>query len=367
MGQRAASILAKITAGLLMVSVVGLVSHTAQAAAYYYQLGCYPYGNPDYAFGQYISGWGYHVGEDVCHEAGFPVYAAADGVVTYSAQTPPSYRWGNLIIIQHQNSDGNYVVSLYGHLNTDRRVGAGQAVSKGQRIGTVSPTNYEVNGGWDPHLHFGIHPGPYGASVGTYAPWVHGYENSCCGGWVKSQDYVNARIAPYDHVPYDVLGGGEIFYNSEVQVQFRVRNTGFYTWSKGGSNPVRLGTVGPRDRGSGFADGGNAPGWVGVNRIALDGDTPSGGLATFTATFRSNRAPGPYTECFSPVIEGVSWMPERPICVGVTVLPPGWRGQWYTQMTTTNSDPTDLTGQTSGLYMTPGSRLNLKLLVKNVG
>ncbi len=366
MKRRAVSIVAKVATGLLMVSVSLFISQAAHAA-YYYQLGCYPYGNPDFAFGQYISGWGYHVGEDVCHEAGTPVYAAADGVVVYSAQTPTSYRWGNLIIIEHTNNDGNKVVSLYGHLNTDRRVGAGQYVAKGQRIATVGAQNPDVNGGWEPHLHFGMHPGGYGAGVGTYAPWVHGYEYPCCGGWVKSQDYVNARIAPYDHVPYDVVGDGTMFYNGETQVQFRVRNTGFYTWRKDGDNPIRLGTIIPQNRSSGFSDGGAAPGWAGTNRIKLDADTPSGGLATFTATFRSVHVPGTYPECFSPVIENIGWMDQRPICVNATVLPPQWRGEWYTQMITTNSDPTNLTGQTSGQYLKPGDKLNLKVMVKNVG
>lgn len=338
------------------------------AVAGTYQMPCYPNGSPNYNFGQYISGWGYHVGEDICHSAGIPVYAIANGTVVYSARTPDSYRWGNLIMIEHTNDDGNKVVSLYGHLNDDRRVAAGQTVSKGQPIGVVGQRG-NSNGNWDPHLHFGIHPGAYGAATGTYAWWVHGYENTCCGGWVDPSDYISLRVSGYDSVPFDTIGGGGIFYNSEIQVTFRVRNTGAFTWRKDGnsSTPVRLGTVGPRDRGSAFSANGTAPGWVGANRIKLDSDTPTGELATFTATLRSNQVPNPYVECFSPVVDGVGWMTERPICVGITVLPPQWRGEWYSQMITTNSDPMDLTGQASGQYLTPGQKLNLKLLVKNVG
>jgi hypothetical protein len=324
--------------GVFAFSQSAPVKHAQAAVAQWWQLGCYPYGNPDYGFGQYIGGWGYHLGEDVCHTAGTPVYAASDGIVMYSAQTSPSARWGNLIIIQHNNPDGSQAISLYGHLNTDRRVGAGQSVSKGERIGTVGPQNYDVNGGWEPHLHFAIHPGPYNANVGTYASWVTGYSNGCCNGWTAPRSYVNARIAPYDHVPYDVQGNGQLigWDNGEVTVQFRVRNTGSWDWRKDGNSgtPVRLGTAWSQDRQSGFADNGNAAGWVGATRIKMDNDTPPGGLATFTATFRSNEVAGNYHECFSPVVEGVGWMTERLICADLAVDQPSLHYQWVGQTMT---------------------------------
>lgn len=356
-----------LVAGLTALALTGLSAVPARAAAASYQLGCYPYGNPDYAFEQFISGWGYHVGEDVCQQVGMPVYAAADGQVMYSAQTPGSYRWGNLIIIQHQNIDGSTAVSLYGHLGTDRRVSVGNNVAKGQRIGTVGPSDYYINGGWSPHLHFGIHPGSYGAGIGTYAPWVHGYENPCCGGWVRARDYVNGRLTGYDSVPHDVITAGTVEYSGEIRVVFRIWNAGYQLWTRGGSAPVRLATTGPRDRGSGFADNGNAPGWSGTNRINLDADAPAGSLATFTATFRSNRVPGSYNECFSLLAEGAFWFPERRICTVVTVLPPTWRGDWYTQWIGSQSDPTDVGNRTTASALLPGDKRNLKLLVKNVG
>jgi murein DD-endopeptidase MepM/ murein hydrolase activator NlpD len=102
------------------------------AVAGSYSLPCSPYGAPYYAFMQWVSGWGYHTGEDVCKGAGIPVYAAGDGVVVYSAKTPDSYRWGNLIMIEHTNPGGDKVVSLYGHLAANRAVGVGQGVGKGQ-------------------------------------------------------------------------------------------------------------------------------------------------------------------------------------------------------------------------------------------
>jgi hypothetical protein len=158
---------------------------------------------------------------------------------------------------------------------------------------------------------------------------------------VKAQDYVNARIAPYDHVPFDVQGNGQLvaWNGGEITVQFRVRNTGSWDWRKDGNSgtPVRLGTAWQKDRGSAFSAGGTEPGWVGDNRIKLDNDTPPGGLGTFTAKFRSNKAAGPYRECFSPVVEGVGWMTERLICVDLTVDQPSFHYQWVTQTLTPDS------------------------------
>ena len=335
-------------------------------AADTFQLGCYPYGNPDFAFNQYISGWGRHMGEDVCHEAGTPIYAAGDGVVVYSAQTPNSYRWGNLIMIQHDNPGGSQVVTLYGHMNSDRRVAAGQRVNKGDRIGTVGQQG-DVNGNWEPHLHFGVHAGAYGYPAGTYAPYIHGYEQSCCAGWMKSSEYVNDRIASFDNAPTDFYGDTTMYNNGETQFTFRFRNTGSQTWRKDGPQPTRLGTIMPRDRGSGFSQNGAAAGWVGPNRIQLQNDVPSGGLAVFTATFKSHGVAGSYPECFSPVVDNLGWMPERKLCATFTVLPPMYRAQWHSQLITNNFSPTDLSNPTNANYMLPGDKRSLKLFVKNTG
>src|SRR5258707_1125838 len=116
---RAALILAT-----LLLAVVAVAHPTRAEGDNTWQFPCFPQGAPDYAFGQFVSGWGYHVGDDICKQAGVPVYAAAAGRVVYSAQTPDSYRWGNLIIIEHTRNDGAKAVSLYGHLNSNRRVGA---------------------------------------------------------------------------------------------------------------------------------------------------------------------------------------------------------------------------------------------------
>ncbi len=360
-------LLAAVVVIAMTVAAVGTVNpHPAKAAATNWQLPCFPYENPYYAFGQFVSGWGYHVGEDVCKGAGLPIYAAAEGRVVYSARTPDSYRWGNLIIIEHTNADGSVVNSVYGHLGDNRQVGAGAVVGKGHLLGFVGPDYSAQNGNWGAHLHFGIRGGPYGAPVGTYASWVHGYENSFPAGWTNPGDYIRSRLAAYDHVAVGAPPASMSF-TGEQSVRIQVRNSGGATWRKDGNsdNPVRLGTTLPRDRGSGFAQ--NGAGWIGTNRIKLDNDTGPQGLATFTATFKSPGIAGRYNECFTPVVEGVGWMAERPVCVSVEVRPPEYRAEYAGQLVSTNQDPANLSGGADANYLLPGQKRNFKVMLKNVG
>ena len=139
-----------------------------------------------------------HVGADLAwHRAGEPVYAMAAGIVRVS-QGPPRFDkgesrkevgdansaaaktparksstaalnraikqahralgWGNLIVIEHRLSDGSFVTSIYGHLGPKRLVAVGDVVQAGQKIGTIGRAG-EENGGYKPHLHFGLREG----------------------------------------------------------------------------------------------------------------------------------------------------------------------------------------------------------------
>ena len=111
----------------------------------------------------------YHTGADIgWFREDQPVFAVADGVVRFSqsgirARAAEEGRrlpggpldYGNLIIIEHRTKEGEYFCSLYGHLGSDRAVEAGDLVTVGQQIGTIGKKGLE-NGGYDPHLHFGI-------------------------------------------------------------------------------------------------------------------------------------------------------------------------------------------------------------------
>ena len=111
-----------------------------------------------------------HVGADLgWYQVGEPVYAIANGVVRVSMaptnlELPRDLRrrrnqpflWGNLIVIEHRDEDGNYFTSFYGHLDTRRLVKVGDLVVAGQPIGTIGKQSPTINGGYKPHLHFGV-------------------------------------------------------------------------------------------------------------------------------------------------------------------------------------------------------------------
>lgn len=87
-----------------------------------------------------------HPGIDIGAPSGSAIVAAGAGTVI-SAGSMGTY--GNVVMIDH----GNGVVSLYAHQRTGGiRVGNGQHVTKGQRIGTVGSTGNSTG----PHLHFEV-------------------------------------------------------------------------------------------------------------------------------------------------------------------------------------------------------------------
>lgn len=99
----------------------------------------------------------YHAAEDAFGVAGTPVYAMADGVISYSG---PAAGYGWLITIDHPQLG---VYSLYGHLSARGSKVVGGAVKKGDVIASLADDDEDGSGGdypdWGPHLHFGIRHG----------------------------------------------------------------------------------------------------------------------------------------------------------------------------------------------------------------
>jgi murein DD-endopeptidase MepM/ murein hydrolase activator NlpD len=100
----------------------------------------------------------HHAAEDFKAKAGTPVYAVADGKVSFSGRVG-GYGW--LVIIDHFDWD---VYSLYGHLSERRwKIKSGAMVKKGENIGYIADDDEDGSGGsypeWSPHLHFGIRKG----------------------------------------------------------------------------------------------------------------------------------------------------------------------------------------------------------------
>lgn len=86
-----------------------------------------------------------HKGIDIGAPNGTPIYAAADGTITYSSYNSGGY--GNLVIISH----GNGVETYYGHCSK-LYVKKGQTVKAGDKIGAVGSTGRSTGN----HLHFEI-------------------------------------------------------------------------------------------------------------------------------------------------------------------------------------------------------------------
>ncbi len=359
------------TLAAILLSVVMISgSPRTEAAATSYQNPCAPWSVSGYNFGQWVSGWGYHSGVDTACAAGAAVYSVAEGTVVYSARTPDSYRWGNLILIEHTNPDGSKAVSLYGHLGDNRQVSAGQNVAKGQQIGSIGAAWSAANGNWGDHLHFGIHLGAYGAGAGTYAAWVRGYEsaNPVTVGWVNPTDYMSGRRVTYDYQVVSVTGQGAYGKTAEYYVDFNLRNTGTTTWNINGANAIKLGTIRATDRPSGFSTGMVGQGWSSANRIALMADTPPGGVGTFRARFNNKNVPtGLYTEYFAPVIDGVTWFADKGLGTSIYVQPPQITAQFAGQGFFGTVSPTFTQQPSDASYLLPGQVTNLKFFVRNTG
>ncbi|UOG34126.1 M23 family metallopeptidase [Leptospira noguchii] len=86
----------------------------------------------------------FHGGLDMAAEEGTPVYASADGEVSFSNKKGG---YGNLIILGHKLG----YETLYGHLSSIS-VRPGEKVRKGQKIGEVGQTGRATGN----HLHFEV-------------------------------------------------------------------------------------------------------------------------------------------------------------------------------------------------------------------
>jgi murein DD-endopeptidase MepM/ murein hydrolase activator NlpD len=89
-----------------------------------------------------------HLGQDIGCRRGTPIYAVADGLVTYSQRSPSA---GRYIEVEHSEHEGRAVKTRYLHLNR-RLVQKGEKVRMGQPIGRCGSTGVSTS----PHLHFEV-------------------------------------------------------------------------------------------------------------------------------------------------------------------------------------------------------------------
>jgi murein DD-endopeptidase MepM/ murein hydrolase activator NlpD len=87
----------------------------------------------------------FHGGLDISNKTGTPVYATADGVVSFGGNTGGDL--GRMITVNH----GYGYKTRYGHLNKVK-VQRGQKVRRGDMIGLMGSTGYSTG----PHLHYEV-------------------------------------------------------------------------------------------------------------------------------------------------------------------------------------------------------------------
>jgi murein DD-endopeptidase MepM/ murein hydrolase activator NlpD len=94
----------------------------------------------------------FHKGLDLSAPTGTPIYATADGVVTFAGRYPLSqsvswWRFGNVVVLKHADR----FITIYAHCDTVR-VRKGQRVTQGDVIATVGSSGWSTNS----HLHYEV-------------------------------------------------------------------------------------------------------------------------------------------------------------------------------------------------------------------
>ena len=143
----------------------------------------------------------YHAAEDFFRPAGSPVYAIADGRISFSGRMG-GYGW--LIIIDHPQAN---LYSLYGHLSPSRHRMEPGPITKGGLIGYLGDSH--ENGGslkrpLEPHLHLGIRAGQRADYPGRGEwRWQAGWIKPCPKdlGWLRPTAIITGQAIPLGGFP----------------------------------------------------------------------------------------------------------------------------------------------------------------------
>lgn len=149
----------------------------------------------------------FHAAEDYKRPAGTPVYAMADGRISFSG---PAGGYGWLITIDHPQAN---LYSLYGHLSPSRwKLETGTEVEQGDLIAYLGDS--DENGGseeapLEPHLHFGIRAGQT-ADYPTRGEWRYmaGWIRLCPQdlGWLQPSVVIASQEIPAGGYPQPKVG-----------------------------------------------------------------------------------------------------------------------------------------------------------------
>ncbi|CAM3717001.1 murein hydrolase activator EnvC [Erysipelothrix urinaevulpis] len=154
-----------------------------------------------------------HMGQDFSVSIGTPLLAVGNGVAVGSSGGCPTWggypnscnggwgNWVNLVV----NINGKYYGLLYAHLQAGGvHVGAGQAVSKGQRIGLSGSSGASTG----PHLHLEVYYlGTNSAqALSYYTTNTFGTGSSSYGNEYSKRCNINGNTPPCRMNPASVVG-----------------------------------------------------------------------------------------------------------------------------------------------------------------
>lgn len=136
-----------------------------------------------------------HVGDDSKHEHLTPVVAIGNGIVR-QARRGGLAGYGSVVAVEHRLPDGEFVVSIYGHLCNHEGhripVGVGDIVTKGTLLGYIGDD--DENGHGPEHIHLGIRKGEYDGHVcGYVGPRFCKVER-----FYDPTEFITARQSPSD-------------------------------------------------------------------------------------------------------------------------------------------------------------------------
>ena len=158
----------------------------------------------------------FHAAEDYKRPAGNPVYAMADGHVSFSG---PAGGYGWLILIDHPQVN---LYSLYGHLSPSRwKQASGTDVKRGDLIaylGDPDENGGSVESPLEPHIHFGIRAGQTADYPGKgewrfMAGWIRLCPQDL--GWLQPSLVITSQEIPVGgypepEVPFLIRWGQEL-------------------------------------------------------------------------------------------------------------------------------------------------------------
>ena len=139
----------------------------------------------------------YHAAIDYLANVGSPVYAIADGTISYSGYMDG---YPGLVIIDHPNED---LYSLYGHLSMTRWIAPTGAIRKGGIVGYIAHPSEDFGIGSFPHLHFTIRTGLRDQYSDTDSGrWMRGYssEHPIFKGYIDPAMFITLTMSAADYV-----------------------------------------------------------------------------------------------------------------------------------------------------------------------